>query len=350
MRLLYLGASIANNLANPLANNIRFCDHQELQNLKLGHDEYARFLDLIKTNTKVKQLALVSTCNRFELFIYAEEIENLAQELPEQMASLIKTPELLSCLFDDDARLHFYRTFCGLNSGLIGEGEVCLQIETSFRQCFTMGYLGVEGVALLESAKQLKQALEESQHLETSSYCKVAIDSVIERLTKLPDSVVVLGSGSTAMQSCLALIDAGISASQITLVHRTSSSSYQVCGFNENNDLSKMQFIRSKDGYHVTKVKELVMSSDMAIFAIDSRLPVFNIPKNLKTVLVDFNSHPSVTFEIGIDLMNYFSCQRLDKFIREYSSRILANPDKFKQIQAVEERLAQLRSSDLVHF
>lgn len=348
MDLVYIGASIQNSLDNPLASKIKFCDHQDLQNLKLGHDEYARFLDTIKTLPFVKELALISTCNRFETYLWVDSNYSLEAFL-EACSGIIRSLELLSELKNEDAELHFYRTFLGFNSGLIAETEISQQIEISLRQCFHMGYLSKLGLELLDKAIALKSSLVELFDLAKHSYCNIAISSVLDEIKK-PNNALIMGSGSTAKQSAHSLIANGLHPSKITLVHRSSSSSYQINDFFEDKLLAQMNFQRSKDGYHIQKIKDLILDFDLLVFAIDSRYPVININKESKLKLIDFNSYPSCTFAVGADINNYYSSQRLDSFIRKHSQILLESESFKRSIAAAESKLRELRASNFVNF
>ncbi len=294
--LLYLGVSLPNNHYNPLASKLKFIDAQELNQVKISHDEYAFLLDSLKSLPYVKELTLISTCNRFELILFTENIgPQEIEEINRNIKAINKSEIKLEPLFDQDAKYHILRTFCGLNSGLIGESEIFHQIEISFKQCFHMGYLGKEGMQLFYEAAELRKQIDNNFFTKPVSYCDVALKSALGKFANASfNQVVVLGSGNTAHKACLALVKHGIK--NILLIHRISSSSNQIAAIKASVRLASMKYQRAKYGYHSPKVKDLVMSADLLISTIDTRIPVLDFTKGYKVKIIDFNSKPSCTF------------------------------------------------------
>lgn len=347
MNLVYLGISLPNQIKNPLTTRLREFNSDDLLSVKLSHDEYPLLLDALKQLPYVKEVTLITTCNRFELVLYLSEVnQNNIDELQQVVQSINKSQIDLDVLYDDEAKLQILRTYCGLNSGLVGEDEICMQFEISFKQTYHMGYLGRQGLELLEEAKALRQRIDAKLGLERVSYCEVAINMALNKFNKQEYSnVIVMGSGSTAHQSCLSLINLGFKAENITLLHRISSSSNQVAIIKASPELEAMKYIRTKYGYHTDRVKAIVADADLIVFGIDSRLPSLHFTKHYKTSIIDFSSKPSCSFDEDANLHSYASSSELDNFVRSYSASRIDDQSFANQLKLAENLVSDRVSS-----
>lgn len=348
MTLVYIGTSLKNDHPNPLDEKLSFCTNEELLKAKISHDEFANLLDQLKAHDEVSEVSLVSTCNRFEIYAFLnQKSPKVIKKIKETINSINKSNIELAELHEEEARLQFIRTYCGLNSGLIGEGEISMQIDIAFRQSLTMGYLGTKGNTLLEEAISLRKVFDNFVYKDKISYCNIALKRILDETSSI-ENILVLGSGSTARQACVALKNLGFSPNKITVAHRISSSSGQVATIKEMEGLEGIKFTRTKHGYHTDKAQNLVYNSDLVIFGIDSKLPVINITENSKLKLIDFNSKPSCTFSIGAKLDNYFSAQRLDDEVRAYSKERMLDRTFVTALKHAEEILQeQLKTTNL---
>lgn len=341
MSIVYLGISLKNQQEHPLADEIKFCSNQELRSLKISHDEYPYFLDAIKSLGFIEELALISTCNRFEIIMFLKENTMTSANIEKiqlTVKSITKSNIDLGLLDNQKAEYQFLRTFCGLNSGLIGESEISQQIEISFRQAIIMGYMSKKGLELLEKAIKLKSIISNLVLKEKISYCQIALKSALKTLNhQVFSKVIVLGSGSTSLESCRALVDFGVAPQNIHLIHRISSSSGQISRFKSTLELNHMNYLRAKYGYHMDKVKAFVADSDLLIFGIDSRNSIMSFSQNSKISIIDFNSKPSCSFEFDQAPNNYISSDMLDSYVRNYTEKRLLDKSFCNSIKMIDE-------------
>jgi glutamyl-tRNA reductase len=350
MSLVYIGTSLKNDHPNPLSDSLSFCCIDDLLRAKISHDEFALLLDQIKSIENVSELTLVSTCNRFEIYAFLNLVsEDIIEEIKSVINSFNKSEIKLAHLVGDDARLQFFRTYCGLNSGLIGEAEISMQMDISIRQSIAMGYLAKKGNDLLDEAIALRKVFDDFVYKEKVSYCSIALQRSLFKINSKIDNISILGSGSTARQVCVALKNFGYNPNQFTLLHRISSSSNQVATIRDIEGLSDMRFVRTKYGYHTDKSKEQIYNSDLVIFAIDSKLPIINIPANSKLKIIDFNSMPSCTFSLGANLDNYFSAAKLDDEVRSFTRERMSNNNFCTSLKHAEAILIDKLHSSASH-
>jgi glutamyl-tRNA reductase len=329
--LFYIGISRANQRPNPFADSLKFCSAVELAETKIGHDEYCDFLNVLSDLKVIEEVCVVSTCNRFEVIGFLSENELnfkganfLIQEIMKIMQGFLKTELEFGTLVGNQARLQILRTFCGLNSGLIGEEEICSQFKSAFKQSALLKYSAAGCQALLNEAVAFRELFTKIIYKDTVSYCDVAIAKALMSLQIFMPvrDVVVLGSGSTALQSCLSLVKNGFRSENILLIHRISSSSIQIQRFQAYPELAGMRFMRSKKhGYKAAKVIERCHDTDLLVFGIDTKEPVMQIENYANLSIFDFNSYPSCTFASTKAACNYFPLAKLDEFVRQFACR-----------------------------
>lgn|GEM_PF-3142902 len=354
--LVYFGTSLPNKIANPLAAKIRFCDPSELARVKISHDEYESFLNNIKELSFVREVMLISTCNRFEVIVDVVDSRANEQsylEIAEKIAYETNSGFLLAHLAGAEARLQILRTYCGLNSGLVGEDEICIQFNTAFGQGLGMGYLGHMGAELLAEAQQLRSRFNVEIYGEHPSYCDIALRvscNLLKVATHKLSKVVVFGSGNTAYKSALSLVEQGVHPENIFIVHRVSCSSVQMETLRQDPKLGSVQLVRAKDGYHIPKVRALINGADLLVFGLDSKHPVLELPydcplsrshKGHELKVIDFNSKSSIVMQPGYKRQNYIDNIELDAFVRAYAEQQLKNPNFLLRVAQGEALLRE---------
>lgn len=350
MSFNYLGIALKNLVSNPIKGTF-YCSPEELVQAKVSHEDFPYLLDSIKELDYIEEVSLVSTCNRFEIYFFSKDTLTKEQqaEMKKIIRSINKSELELNYYGDKKAQLQFIRTYCGLNSGLVSEQEVIMQVQIAFRQSLAMEYLGKRGEYLLNFASKIREKLDNEAIFDGGfSYCDVAMQEAFKKLSLKNISnkkIVVLGSGGTALKSVMALLKAGAKSSNIKVIHRISSSSAQIQAFRQIADL---EFMRAKNGYHVERVKDSIYLSDLVVFGIDSKLPVINLDMNLKNYILDFNSKSSCTFTIGYKLENYVSAQELEEMVREFSENNLNNEGFKSKIALAENYIKSVTADTLI--
>lgn len=356
MVLAYYGTSLPNEIPNPLAGKIRFCDPSELARVKISHDEYETFLNAIKELSYIREVMLISTCNRFEVIVDIDDAvasEAIYLEVAEKIAYETNSGFLLAHLVGAEARLQLLRTYCGLNSGLVGEDEICIQFDTAFGQGLGMGYLGRMGAQLLSEAQQLRNRFNTEVYGEHPSYCDIALRvsfNLLKVASHKLSKVVVFGSGNTAYKSALSLVEQGVHPENVFIVHRVSCSSVQMETLRQDPKLGSVQLVRAKDGYHIPKIRALINGADLLVFGLDSKHPVLELPydcplsrthKGHELKVIDFNSKSSIVMQPGYKRQNYIDNIELDSFVRAYAQQQLKNPNFLLRVAKGEELLRE---------
>jgi len=95
-------------------------------------------LNLLKSSSEVLEVSILSTCNRLEIYSLVKDLNIGLSSIKEFMASYsnVKQDELEPHLFDfrqEDAVLHLMKVSAGLDSLVLGEGQILSQVKKMMR-------------------------------------------------------------------------------------------------------------------------------------------------------------------------------------------------------------------------
>ncbi len=106
-------------------------------------EELRQALSDLTSSGRVLEAAILSTCNRTELYCQADDPQAAARWLAEYRR--ISLGEIESCLYthpDRDAVRHIFRVACGLDSMVLGEPQILGQMKEAVRIAREAGALG----------------------------------------------------------------------------------------------------------------------------------------------------------------------------------------------------------------
>ena len=147
----------------------------------------------------IEEVAIVSTCNRLEIYIVATETEQGIREVTQFLSENSKLPlhqlrQHLFILLHQDAVMHLMRVAAGLDSLVLGEGQILAQVKNThklgqqykgigrllnrlFKQAITAGKrvrtetsIGTGAVSISSAAVELAQ-----MKVQNLAACRVAI-------------------------------------------------------------------------------------------------------------------------------------------------------------------------------
>jgi glutamyl-tRNA reductase len=181
------------------------------------------FLERIRTG-RIKEIALLSTCNRFELYAVTEDPEHTLIALEREVRRLLGADGEVELVIrrDEEAVAHLVAVSAGLESALLGEHEILGQVR---RAHVTAAEAGTAGRALdhlfehaLRHGRRIRRALGIAGLRR--SLTELAADWIAEHVSE-PDrrSAVVVGAGETASQMAQHLRDLGMG--ELTIVNRS---------------------------------------------------------------------------------------------------------------------------------
>ncbi|MBW4675320.1 MAG: glutamyl-tRNA reductase [Desmonostoc geniculatum HA4340-LM1] len=175
----------------------------------------------------IDEVAILSTCNRLEIYIVTSETDQGIREVTQFLAEHSKLPvtslrQHLFMLLHDDAVMHVMRVAGGLDSLVLGEGQILAQVKTTHK--LGQQYSGIKTIL----NRLFKQALTAGKRVRTETSIgtgAVSISSAAVELAQMKVAnlaacrVVILGAGKMSRLLVQHLISKG--AVQISIVNRS---------------------------------------------------------------------------------------------------------------------------------
>jgi glutamyl-tRNA reductase len=200
-----------------------------LERVSVPPEGLPKALQALARAEHLAEVVLLSTCNRTEIYAHATLFHPAMQDAsdfladtsgvdPEQFADLLYT------YHDDAAVAHLFGVAAGLDSMIIGEGEILGQVREAWSSAEREGTSG----PLL--SRTFRHAIEVGKRARTEtaigrhavSVSSAAVALATSRLGSLDDRrVLVLGAGSMGEGMALALAGAGVR--EIVVANRTAA-------------------------------------------------------------------------------------------------------------------------------
>lgn len=162
-----------------------------------------------------RELVLLSTCNRTELYAAANEDELDIDDLAEFLADKQKlnlTEFIDHLYFHEDAgtALHLFRVASGLDSLILGEGQILGQVREAYQTATQGGTVGVVLHALFQKALAVAKRVQTETELSKGklSIASAAVDHVRGVFETFSDkTVLVIGAGKMAELTLTHLVE-----------------------------------------------------------------------------------------------------------------------------------------------
>jgi glutamyl-tRNA reductase len=181
----------------------------------------------LKSYPHIQEITLLSTCNRLEVYAVVEETEQGVREINQFLAdygklSLHTLRPYLFTLLHQDAVSHLMRVAAGLDSLVLGEGQILAQVKHTHK-------IGQQHSGIGSVLNQLfKQAVTAGKRVRTETSIgtgAVSISSAAVELAQMkvqdlsPYKIAILGAGKMSRLVVQHLLSKG--ATQISVVNRS---------------------------------------------------------------------------------------------------------------------------------
>ncbi len=242
-------------------------------------------------------LLVISTCNRTELYGFAQHPFQLIKMLCDQTQGSVEEFQEVAYVYKNhDAISHMFKVGTGLDSQILGDFEIISQIKQGFYRSkkHEMANPFLERLcnAVIQSSKRIKNETELS-----SGATSVAFASVKYILNTVPDisekNILLFGTGKIGRNTCENLIKHS-NNSHITLINRTREKAEAIAGKFELTvkDYGDLQIeIRKTDilvvatGAQLPTVSKALIYSKKPLLILD-----LSVPKNVSDDVLDLEN------------------------------------------------------------
>ena len=320
-------------------------------------------LTLSAKDSGLDGLLIISTCNRTELYGFAQHPYQLIKLLCEKTQGTIEEFQEVAYVYKNhDAISHLFKVGTGLDSQILGDFEIISQIKQSFYRYKKHGMANPFLERLCNSVLQASKRIKNETEL-SSGATSVAFASVKYILDKIPDikqkNILLFGTGKIGRNTCENLIK-HTGNNHITLINRTKEKA-EVFGDKFHltvKDFAELQTeIRKCDVLVVATGAQLPTISKALIF---NKKPLWildlSIPKN---VADDVKELPNVTL-VHLDELSQVTDETLERRKQFVPQAEKINQDVKKEftqwletrkfapvIKALKQKLKTLKDEEL---
>jgi len=255
-------------------------------------------------------LFVLSTCNRTELFGFAEHPFQLIELLCKYSKGTVEEFSKVSYInINHDAIHHLFRIGTGLESQILGDYEIVGQLKMAFKQAkkqkVTNAFLERLFNSILQASKKVKNQTKLSTGTTSVSYA--AVQYII---SNLPDyntkNILVFGLGKMGKHTCKNLAEYTHNKS-VCLINRTSIKAQKF--------VKEHSSIRHADFEDLTKE---ISNSDVLIVSTGADQPTIteqHVSKQKKLLVLDLSMPKNVDEVIGsydlVDLVDLDTLSRI---------------------------------------
>ena len=230
----------------------------------ISTDKYANILDLA-SQYNLNELFVISTCNRTEIYGFAESADQLCALLCSQTEGDVETFKSIAYIKNGkDAIRHLFEVAAGLDSQILGDYEILGQLKLAVKfareRHFIGAYLDRMIGTVLQASKLIKTNTELSGGTVSVSFAAIQFikDNVADIAAK---KILLIGTGKIGRNTCKNLVDY-LETKNITLINRTESKAAELA-----NEL----------GLHYAPIEALeenIAAADIILVATNSADPV----------------------------------------------------------------------------
>ena len=191
-----------------------------------------RLLEQAKTEG-IESLIVTSTCNRTEIYGFAEHPFQLIKLICENSEGSIEAFQKVGFVYkNQEAISHIFRVGTGLDSQILGDFEIISQIKTSFVQSKSFGLANafMERLvnAVIQASKKIKTDTEISSGATSVSFA--AVRYIINNVEDIGNkNILLFGTGKIGRNTCENLVK-HTKNEHITLINRTKDKAEKLAG------------------------------------------------------------------------------------------------------------------------
>lgn len=265
-------------------------------------------LEQAKTEN-IPSLAVISTCNRTELYGFAQDPLDLVQMLCTHSHGTIEEFEKIAYIHKNEAAIqHLFHVGTGLDSQILGDFEIIGQLKMSFKKAKKIGLLNpyMERLinAVIQASKRIKTETQLSSGATSVSFASVQY--ILNEVENAQEKKILLfGTGKIGRNTCENLIK-HTQNKQITLINRTKDRAERIAG---KFDLVVKDY---------AQLEEEIAGTDIMIVATGAQNPT--VSKNLIVT-----NRPLLLLDLSIP-------RNIDPDVSELENVTLIHLDELSQI------------------
>jgi glutamyl-tRNA reductase len=328
----------------------------------LGNQAKSDVLQQAKENG-IGSLIVTSTCNRTEIYGFAEHPFQLIKLLCDNSQGTVDEFQKVGFVYkNQEAIHHIFRVGTGLDSQILGDFEIISQIKSSFSEAKSQGLANAFMERLVNSVIQASKKIKNETEL-SSGATSVSFASVQYIMNNVSDirnkNILLFGTGKIGRNTCENLVK-HTKNDHITLINRTKDKAEKIAGkFNlivKDYDLLPLE---------IPKADVLVVATGASNPTVDQELLKLNKPLLILDLSIPKNVHDNVKSISGVTVVHLDDLSKITddtlenrkKHIPQAESIIETMMEEFTEwvndrkfaptIHALKEKLNSIKDTEL---
>ncbi|MEK6450858.1 MULTISPECIES: glutamyl-tRNA reductase [Myroides] len=246
-------------------------------------------------NEGIGSLIVISTCNRTEIFGFAQHPFELIKLLCDNSNGTVDDFRNVAYVYKTrEAIEHLFRVGTGLDSQILGDFEIISQIKNAFylskEKGLTTNYFERLVNAVIQASKRIKNETELSSGATSVSFASVQyIMDHVENISN--KNILLFGTGKIGRNTCENLVK-HTKNDHITLINRTKERALEVAGkFNLivkdyadlQSEIRKADVLIVATGAQKPTVDKALLSLNKPLVILDLSIPM-NVSEDVRTL------------------------------------------------------------------
>ena len=245
-----------------------------------------------------KEVTIVSTCNRSEIYIASDNIDLSIKEVKEFYKEFFKSPQAGDYIFVEkgrDAIIHLYMVSAGLDSMVLGEDQILGQIKEAMMFSMDLGFskkilnrLFMDAIA---EGKKIRNTLKISEIPLSTSY--IGINLLKKEMGSLKDKkALVIGAGEIGTLAIKYLYEEKLE--RIYVTNRTYTKVKDIC-----ENFNKLTPIEYNSRYDILEDIDILITATGAPHTIITHKDIKKLPNKL--YILDLALPRDVESRVGLE-------------------------------------------------
>lgn len=289
--------------------NYKKADAEMRSLFAVNNHQYASILNNA-ASFGLKEMFVLSTCNRTEIYGLTENIDDLINVLClETLGNVEDFNKSAYIKKGIEAIEHIFNVGAGLDSQILGDYEIIGQLKTAAKFSKQHGFLGLHYErlinAVLQSSKQIKNQTQLSSGTVSVSFAAVQyIKKFVSNISS--KKILLLGTGKIGSNTCKNIVDY-LGTKNITLINRSPEKAIELA-----KDLNL-------NTAPITQLENEINAADIILVATNAEKPVV-LASHVK------NNQPKFIVDLSIPC-------NVDEAVRKLQNITLVNVDDLSELK-----------------
>lgn len=245
----------------------------------------------------IESLVVISTCNRTELYGFAQHPFQLIKHLCANTVGTVEEFQQVAYVYkNSDAIAHMFRVGSGLDSQILGDFEIISQLKTASKTSRKLGLVNAftERLvnAVIQASKRIKTETEISSGATSVSFASVQY--IMKHVPNVSEkNILLFGTGKIGRNTCENLVK-HTKNEHITLINRTKDKAEAIAGKfnlvvkdfdNLSDEVNASDIIIVATGAQQPTIDKSIITTDKNVLILD-----LSIPKNVHDNVSELNN------------------------------------------------------------